>query len=421
MRIAVVGGGIAGMGAALLLQQRHEVTLYEAAPRLGGHSRTVEVEVEGRSVAVDTGFIIHNRKTYPLLARMFDNLEVATQPAPMSFGVHARDGSYSWSNDRPLSFFGQRRNLVRPSHWRLLGQIGGFFKAAKAWLAEMAEAGYDARREMSLGAWIAAQRLPAAVADNFLLPMCASIWSNSQERMLQMPAYALLSFFDNHQLLQFTGQHRWLSVVGGSQAYVAKLAQRLTGPVIHEAAASVSRGEQGASVATAAGGRREYDAVVLACHADQALRLLEDADATERELLGAVGFERNEAILHTDASLMPKQRGCWASWVSVICAAHDPVSINYWMNSLQQLPVKTPLIVSLNPPQPPAADKVLDRHEYWHPQFDGPALQAQQRFAEIQGRRGTWFCGAWLRNGFHEDGLWSAVQVAEGMGIKPPW
>lgn len=420
MRIAVIGGGIAGMGAALILQQRHEITLYEAAPRLGGHSRTVDVEVEGRSLAVDTGFIIHNRKTYPLLAALFDSLDVATQPAPMSFGVHARDGSYSWSNDRPLSFFGQRRNLVRLRHWRLLGQIGRFFQAAKGWLAEMAEAGYDARREMSLGAWIADQRLPAAVADNFLLPMCASIWSSPQERMLQMPAYALLSFFDNHQLLQFTGQHRWLSVVGGSRSYVAKLAKRLRGPVIHEAAASVRRGE-GASVATASGGRREYDAVVLACHADQALRLLEDADETERGLLAAVGFERNEAILHTDDALMPRQRGCWASWVSVICAARDPVSVNYWMNSLQQLPVRTPLLVSLNPPRPPAAAKVLDRHAYSHPQFDGPALRAQRLFAEIQGRRGTWFCGAWLRHGFHEDGLWSAVQVGARMGIAPPW
>lgn len=425
MRIAVIGAGISGLGAAWTLRTRHRVTLYESAPRLGGHSNTVDAVVGDRVIPVDTGFIVFNDVNYPNLVELFRALDVATEPSEMSFAVSMRDGALEYSGTDLRGLIAQKRNLLRPRFWRMVADVPRFYAAARAALQD--DAVDDA---LTLGAFLARGRYSDGFLYDHLLPMGAAIWSVPVSEMLDFPLRSFARFFDNHGLLRLTDRPRWRTVSGGSRRYVARIAHAL-GPhaIRHEAVTAVRRRPSGVEVRDAAGETRLYDQVVLACHADQALRLLADADDAERAILGAVRFQPNRAVLHRDARLMPRRRSVWASWNYLAPDAEaarakgeaGAVVVTYWMNQLQGLDPTIPLFVTLNPPVEPRLELVHAEFDYDHPVHDRAALAAQAALPTIQGPRGVWFAGAWLGYGFHEDGLRSGLAVARALGAEPPW
>ncbi|MBL8662334.1 MAG: FAD-dependent oxidoreductase [Candidatus Odyssella sp.] len=417
--IAVVGSGIAGLSAAWLLSQRHRVTVFEAAARLGGHANTVEVEAGGRRIAVDTGFIVYNERTYPNLTRLFRHLGVATAASDMSFGVSVGGGRLEYAGDRRLAgLFAQRRNLLRPGFWRMLADIVRFYGACR-------ELDSEAAGGATLGDLLAEGRYGRTFRDAHLLPMGAAIWSGTFRSILDMPAASFLAFCRNHGLLQIGGRPQWRTVAGRSRDYVNRLAAGISGPVhLNAPVRAIRRGPDGVELALAGGGRARFDRVVVAAHADAALRLLADPSEEERRLLGAFAFQPNRAILHADAGLMPRRRACWSSWNYLADKPGDdeaPVFVTYWLNRLQNLGAAPPLFLSLNAARRPREESVLAEFAYDHPQFDGAAIAAQAALPRIQGARNTWFCGAWTRYGFHEDGLVSGMTAASALGAEAPW
>jgi predicted NAD/FAD-binding protein len=418
-RIAVIGGGISGLSAAWLLARRHSVTLFEAEPRLGGHSNTIEAACGAGSVPVDTGFIVYNTASYPNLIALFDHLKVPTAASSMSFAVSLAHGAYEYSGSGVAGLIGQAANLVRPGHWRMLADIPRFFRAATA----LAGSGGD--ETLSLGDFLQAGGYSRGFVDHHILPMTAAIWSTPSAAVLDFPAAAFARFFANHGLLQVNHRPQWRTVVGGSREYVRRLRTGFPGEVVlGSAVRRVTRGRLGVTVATdRAEGR--FDTCVLACHADDALSLLADADGEERHLLGAFRYSLNRAVLHGDAGWMPKRRRLWSSWnyISPDLGRHKELSVTYWMNSLQPLGASTPdLFVTLNPARDIAAGRIFGEWAYAHPMFDAAALRAQRQLWRIQARRATWFCGSYFGFGFHEDGLQSGLAVAEGIGgVHRPW
>jgi predicted NAD/FAD-binding protein len=420
MRVAVVGAGITGLGAAWALRSRHHVTLYEAAGRLGGHSNTVEVTTGSRVIPVDTGFIVFNETNYPNLVQLFRALEVATEPSDMSFAVSIGGGALEYSGTSLAGLIAQKRNLLRPRFWRMVADILRFYRAARAQLAQTHPT------DITLGAFLRQGDYSGGFLDDHLLPMGAAIWSTPVAEMLEFPLLSFARFLDNHGLLQLTARPRWRTVTGGSRQYVAKLARALGPDAIRPVAATrIRRLPDGVELSDAAGETRRYDQVVLACHADQALGLLADADAAEQHLLGAFRFQPNRAVLHGDAALMPRRRAVWASWNYLApdpaAARSGAVAVTYWMNRLQNLDPAVPLFVTLNPPVAPRAELVHGVFDYEHPMFDQPAIRAQAGMSAIQGARRSWFAGAWLGYGFHEDGLSAGLAVARALGAPAPW
>jgi predicted NAD/FAD-binding protein len=424
MRIAVIGAGISGLGAAWLLSRRHPVTLYERAAALGGHSHTVDVTVDGRTIAVDTGFIVYNELNYPNLVALFRALGVATEPSDMSFAVSigpsAERGALEYSGTNLAGLIAQKRNLARPRFWRMVADIVRFYREARAAMRR------DTRADLTLGDFLARGGYSAGFLDDHLLPMGAAIWSTPLAEMLEFPLLTFARFFENHGLLQLTGRPRWRTVTGGSRRYVARIAGAL-GPdaIRHAAATRIVRRPGGVEVRDATGETRLFDQVVLACHADQALHLIADADDHERTLLASFRFQANRAVLHGDARLMPRRRAVWASWNYLApdpdAARDGAVAVTYWMNRLQNLDPAVPLFVTLNPPVDPRAELVHARIDYEHPVYDRAAIAAQGALATIQGRRRTWFAGAWLGYGFHEDGLRAGIAVARALVAEVPW
>ena len=421
MKIAVIGAGISGLGAALALSERHEVWLYEKEARFGGHANTVDVEAAGRRIAVDTGFIVWNRRNYPNLAGLFEHLGVETHWSDMSFGFSLFGGRYEYACDDLDRLFAQRRNAANPRHVRMLLEILKFNRTAREELSDGRLTG------MSLGEWLGARGYSAAFRDRFVLPMGGAIWSTSTKAMLEFPAENFVAFFENHDLM--TGldpAQRWRTVTGGSREYVKRVVQAL-GPR--------ARLGVGAEAVRRAGGRVEvrfddgsegvFDQVVLATHSDVALELMADADASERALLAAFPYSRNRAVLHSDASLMPVRRKVWSSWNFLSEGASAdmgrPAQVTYWMNRLQGLPEEVPLFVSLNPQHEPDPATVHGSFAYAHPLYSGESFKAQGEMDLIQGRGGVWHAGAWLGYGFHEDGLRSGLRVARALGARPDW
>lgn len=409
--IAVVGSGISGLSAAWLLSQRHRVTLFEAADRLGGHSNTVEAD----GVPVDTGFIVYNERTYPNLTALFAHLGVPTRETVMSFAVTLDQGRLEYSGDL-RGLFAQRRNLVSPRFWSMLRDLVRFYKAAPRDLPEMGELG--------LGAYLDGLGCGPAFRDDHLYPMAAAIWSTPVRDIPHHPAAAFVRFFENHGLLQFRERPRWRTVDGGSREYVKRISApfiervRLSSPVQR-----IRRLPDGVLIDGGCGWER-FDQVVLATHADQSLAMLGDADDDERRLLGAFPYRHNEAVLHADARLMPRRRKVWSAWnyAAQRGAEQHQLSVTYWMNRLQHLPTDKDLFVTLNPLDEPDPALVIRREAYDHPVFDVAAGLAQKQLWSLQGRRRTWFCGAWFGAGFHEDGLQSGLAVAEQLGgVRRPW
>lgn len=415
--IAVIGSGIAGMSAAWLLSQRHDVTVYEKSDRLGGHSNTVMVNTSLGTTPVDTGFIVYNEATYPNLIALFDHLGVPTKPSDMSFGVSLDGGRVEYSSVGAAGFLRGGRNLFSPRFWSMTQDILRFYRQAPTDLAA-------SRAEMiSLGDYLRRGGYGEAFRDDHLLPQAAAIWSASIADISQYPACAFVRFFENHGLLKLQGRPEWRTVEGGSRAYVAKL----TAPYAERArlnagAVSVRRDGAGVWVRDSAGRVDRFDQVVIAAHANQALDMLDDADANESALLGAFRYTNNRAVLHTDPALMPKSKAQWASWNYVGEAPAQGCVVSYWMNQLQGIASREQLFLTLNPRREPAAASVLYETEYEHPLFDAAALRAQERLWSLQGRRNTWFCGAHFGAGFHEDGLQAGLAVAEQLGgVRRPW
>jgi uncharacterized protein len=416
-RIAVVGSGIAGLSAAWLLSRRHAVTLFEANDYLGGHTHTVDVSLDGITAPVDTGFLVFNDRTYPNLIALFDHIAVQSCASDMSFSVRLEDAGIEWAGASLDTVFAQRRNLLRPAFWGMLADILRFNREATALARSTCGA------TGSLGEFLDAGRYGDAFRDWYLLPMAGAIWSCPTAAMLRYPAQTFFRFCDNHGLLQVSDRPQWRTVVGGARSYVEKLAAGISDIRLATPVRGVRRLAQG--VVLQAGGQEfRFDAVVLACHSDQALRLLADADTEERAVLGAVGWQDNEVVLHTDKSFLPRSQSAWSAWnyhAGGEADAGRPVGVSYLINKLQPLPFRRPVIVTLNPARAPRAESVIDRYVYAHPVFDLGSDAAQASLSRLQGRRSTWYCGAWTGYGFHEDGLKAGMAVAAAMGARAPW
>lgn len=419
LKIAVVGTGISGLSAAWLLSARHQVTVYESADRLGGHSNTVEVSLEGKSVPIDTGFIVFNRHTYPNLTALFVHLGVKTEDSDMSFGISLDGGSTEYHCSGLGGVFAQKRNLFRPRHWQMVRDILRFQREAPSDVARLGG------RSVALGDYLRQAGYSRTFQEDHLLPMASAIWSTSHADTRAYPVQSLVSFFANHGLLTTKKDVLWETVSGGSRQYVACLARALAGAIRLDCpVANIQRSGNTVIVTDATGTAQSFDHVVLASHADQSLAVLADADARERSLLGSFRYSRNLAVLHTDTSFMPKNPRVWSSWnfVGQRKAPHEGVAITYWMNRLQNLPVKTPVFVTLNPAQAPHHGTLLHSEIYHHPVFDTATAMAQENLWSLQGRRNTWFCGAYFGAGFHEDGLQAGLAVAEQLGgVRRPW
>lgn len=419
--IAVIGSGISGLSAAWLLSRAHDVTLYEQDGRLGGHSNTVDVPIGGDGqgrLPVDTGFIVFNEACYPNLIALFDRLDVPTSPTDMGFSVSIDAGRYEYSGNGIGGLFGQSSNLLRPGHWRMVADLLRFFREAPK--ADGALSGYD----VSLGDYLATQRYSDEFIARHILPMAAAIWSTPSADVLEFPLSAFLRFFSNHGLLQVRNRPLWRTVRGGSREYVRRLTADMNAEIrAGEPVRAVTRSLEGVEIVTRQGSR-SFDGVVLATHADDALRLLADADGEERQLLGSFRYARNRAVLHRDATFMPRRRRLWSSWnyLGIGEGLNRRLSVTYWMNKLQPLGEAPELFVTLNPACDFAAEHEIAAFDYAHPMFDARAMSAQRGLWRLQGRRRTWFCGSYFGYGFHEDGIQSGLAAAEAVGgVRRPW
>ena len=412
MRIAVIGSGVSGLGAAYALKDTADVVLYEREKRLGGHARTATIDYEGRRIDVDTGFIVYNERNYPNLVGLFDALGVATRETDMSFAFAG--GGLEWSSNFPRGVFAQKRNLANPRFLAMLADMHRFNRVA----AEDLAAGW--LENLTLADYLERRGFGRDFRDRYLLPMGAAIWSTADRGMIEHPAESFIRFFANHNLLQFV-QPLWRSVEGGSRSYVERIAAQLGDRVrAGVGVAGVLRQGAGVAVTDVNGDTDWFDRVIFACHSDQAARLLADADPEERAFLAAVRYGPNRAFLHRDARLMPKRRAAWGSW-NAMGGDDGAHSVTYWMNNLQGLDAGRPLFLSLNPPTPPTPELTFETFDCEHPRFDAVALSAQRRIGRIQGRGGVWYAGAWLGHGFHEDGLTAGLRAAINLGGRTPW
>ncbi len=418
-RIAVIGGGIAGLGAAWMLSARYEVTLFEAADYVGGHTRTIDAELGDGTYPVDTGFMVFNAHNYPHLWALFRHLGIRAQSSDMSFACADRDDGLEYNGDSLGGLFAQRRNLLRPAFLRMILDILRFNRRAKRDLATGLDPG------LSLGAYLASRGYGTAFRRHYLLPMAAAIWSCTPRSLQAFPAQRFLAFFHNHGLLDLMDRPQWHTVHGGARSYVQcmlpALSQVHTSTPVHR----VQRlAQSGVRLYGEEGELGTFDEVVLAAHADDSLAMLERPAEAEAAVLSACRFQDNEALLHTDPAGMPHLRRVWASWNHISAAQEDseqPVSVTYWLNRLQQVSSRDDVFVSLNPVDAIDPAHTLQRLTFSHPILDDAASRAQERLPAIQGQDRLWICGAWTGYGFHEDGLRSAIEVARRLGCPPPW
>lgn len=412
MRIAIVGSGISGLASAWLLSRRHAVTLFEANDYFGGHTHTHDIELEGKRHAVDTGFIVYNHAHYPLLTGLFEELGVASQPTTMSFSVHSEASGLEYNATSLNALFCQRRNLLSPRFHGMVRDLLRFYRDAPALLDSDDDT-------LTLGDYLREHRYGAAFRDEHLVPMASALWSSPSEQILDFPARYLVRFMANHHMLQVAGRPEWRVVRGGSACYVRALRARWqVCERLNCVVRSVRRDAESVELRSEAGVER-FDHAVLACHSDQALALLHDADARERAILGAIRYQSNDTVLHTDASLLPRNRRAWAAWNAFVPRKPGQAcTVSYCMNLLQGIESPQPFVVTLNRTDAIDPSKILRHMRYHHPVYDRASVAAQRRKHEIQGRRRTWFAGAYWGFGFHEDGIASAVDVVQALQAR---
>ncbi len=415
-KIAVIGSGAAGLTAAYLLDSIHNVTLFEKADRLGGHTNTLTLSSgPDAGTPIDTGFIVFNEKNYPLLCRLFKRLGVETDFTDMAFGLACRETGLEYCSDFPRGLFAQKRNYFKPSFIRFIREILRLNRFAKQQLQDGVMAG------QTLAEWLESVKASSAYRQLYLLPMGAAIWSTPAAEMLKFPAEMFLRFFDNHGLWDLKNRPRWKFVRGGSQTYVKKIQAGFKGNIrLNSGVVKIKREADGVEVQTAQGAQK-FDAVVLAAHADESYAMLTDPSDAEKQALSAWKYTRNEAVLHWDDALMPQRKAAWASWNYTVwnrIAEKTRVSVTYWMNRLQNLKTSRPYFVTLNATDYIDPQKVIRKISYTHPHYDFLSLNSQNNLPQLNGKRSTYFCGSYFGNGFHEDAVRSAVQVAEKLGAK---
>jgi predicted NAD/FAD-binding protein len=419
LKVAVVGGGIAGLSAAWLLSSRHDVVLFEADGRLGGHANTTEApNASGAATPVDTGFIVYNEPNYPNFTALVDHLGVVSIPADMALSVSLDDGAFEYSSFGMSGMFAQKRNIFSARFWSMLRDVTRFYKHGPRDLAAL-EAPLT-----SLDDYLAQKGYCQAFRDDHLLPQAAAIWSTPLAAIGAYPAAALIRFFQNHGMMSVFGRGLWRTVQGGSRAYVRRLTEAFGGEVrTGVRVTGVKRIAGGAEVRDVTGHVERFDEVVIAAHGDTALALLDDPTTEERRILGAFKYSRNLTVLHTDPSLMPKRKAAWTSWNHIGRRdAPEDGCVTYWMNRLQTLKSDTDLFVTLKPTRPIAPEAVIKTEVYEHPLFDAGAIAAQREIWSLQGARNTWFCGSYFGHGFHEDALQAGLAVAEQLGgVRRPW
>ncbi|QRM57540.1 FAD-dependent oxidoreductase [Sinorhizobium sp. BG8] len=419
-QVAVIGSGISGLAAAWLLAKNMSVTIYEADARLGGHANTFLVPTATGNQPVDTGFIVYNDRNYPNLVALFDHLDVPTRASDMSFAASLDGGAFEYSGSGIRGLLGQRTNVMRPRFWRMLSDIRRFYREASALLERQDLA------SVGLGIYLYRNGYGATFVEDHLLPMGAAIWSTTAREIQAYPLHAFIRFFESHGLLTLSDRPKWRTVKGGSREYVNRLIRDFSGSVrLRSAVRSVRRAAGTVEVTDCHGHTDTFTDVVIATHADQALAILADADGQERHLLGAFRYTNNTAVLHSDENLMPRRRKTWASWNYIgepARAEEHQLCVTYWMNRLQGIDPANPLFVTLNPVRQIAPERTIASFDYTHPLFDLKALSAQKELWRLQGRNGTWFCGAHFGSGFHEDGVQAGLAVAESLGgVRRPW
>ena len=417
MRIAVIGSGISGLASAYLLSEKYDITLFEKDSRIGGHSHTVDVNTPEGVLPVDTGFIVYNKLNYPNLVGMFEHLGVETKSTDMSFGISIGDGRCEYEGSL-RGLLAQPFNLLKLSYWSMLYDLNRFYKTA---VKDVAKGSNDE----SLGEFITRAKYGRPFIEDHLLPMAAAIWSCPADTMMTFPARSFIQFMNNHQLLNLIERPQWRTVSGGSREYIKKIMAAFKGSVRTDVNITGLKRSGGGVLLTIEGeGDVFFDKVVMAAHADQSLALIDDASNDEKDIVGAFDFQPNHLVLHSDPALMPKRKGAWASWSYLKdegAEDGDSFSVTYWMNNLQNLNTERPVFVTLNPNKTPQAELVQGEYFYDHPVFDAKAMSAQGRLLSMQGKGHLYFCGAWTRYGFHEDGLMSAVAVAKSFGCSIPW
>ncbi len=414
MKVAIIGTGISGLGAAYLLRPDHDIVVFEKHKRIGGHTRTIDISTPSGPMPVDTGFIVFNDWNYPNLQALFERLRVPYEKSNMSFGVSIKNGWLEYSSD---GLFAQKVNAFRPAYLGMLADILKFNRRAPAFIGQNAEITLEECLDsLGMGQWF---------RQYYLLAMGAAIWSCPVETILKFPARTFLQFFKNHGLLNIRHRPQWYTVTGGAREYLDRISSGFKDKIRKDTGVQkvrISGGE--IQVIDHAGHIENFNRVVFACHADEALKLIENPDPAIRQVLGAFRYQENRIIVHRDEDFMPKNKKCWASWVYLSETKADSrgcVSLTYWMNNLQNLNPLHPVFVTLNPGRRPSEETIYDEHVFTHPVFDLGAIRAQDKIGEIQGKNGFYFCGAYQCYGFHEDGLLSAVNVSKLMGSEIPW
>ena len=408
MKIAVIGGGISGMSAAYYLSKKHDVTLFESSDRLGGHTATVDVDDNGKTIAIDTGFIVFNDWTYPNFNALLDELGVDSQPTQMSFSVSDRASAIEYAGTNLNTLFGRRRNLFSLKYLKMLKEIMIFNKEVEGHLDQLGESG-----QITLGEYLQNYSYSEAFKRLYIVPMGSAIWSVKQSDMLKIPLNFFVNFFRNHGLLNINKRPQWRVIKGGSRAYIEPLIQRYKDKVrLNTPVYEVDRNITGSYIKLQTkSGTEIFEHVVFSCHSNQALACLKDASALEKEILAAIPYSDNEVVLHTDQSVLPKTKRCWSSWNVSLGDKNEIPCLTYNMNILQSIQSKKTYCVSLNQSDDIDSQKVIGVYNYEHPIFTVKGINAQTRWEEINGKMNTWFCGAYWRNGFHEDGVWSARRI----------
>lgn len=417
MDVAIIGSGISGLAAAYFLGHHYNITVYEKNDYAGGHSRTVHINAPDGPLSVDTGFIVFNKRNYPLLTKLFEQLNVPIAKSDMSFGVSINNGWLEYSTHSLVHTFAQARNLVRPPFWQMLADILRFNKSAKEFIEsdDTLTLG-QCLDQLSMGEWFRAY---------YILPMGGAIWSMPVQQTMNFPAKTFLRFFDNHGLLGLHDQPQWYTVKGGSKGYVDRLCAASEASIqLNSLVKKVSRSGEQWSIEASSGEIKKYDRVIFACHSDQILQMLDEPTDAQISILGNIRYQNNRMVLHRDVRFMPRRKKAWASWVYLSDDLKDrsgDMSLSYWMNNLQSLETTTPVIVTINPAHEPQSELIYDEFMFEHPVFDELAIKAQNRIDEIQGLDGLFYCGAWQRYGFHEDGLLSTVNMLAKIGIEVTW